>query len=173
MREIEQSLLGLDHRRDPVFRQVIRLEGSAFSESRLLVLRVILRLIVAFRAIHPSIVLKMVLSQSAAQLPNDVRWCFSSSDPSTCGLKVVILLHVSRDPWQVSFILVLSCAEVLGVFVRRKSLFLDMSGCSHRSITVPYIIIANSIAQPLRPQKALLRKRKYIYPEARACHYIY
>ena len=38
MRGIEQALLGLDHRRVPVFRQVIRVEGSAFSKSRLPVL---------------------------------------------------------------------------------------------------------------------------------------
>jgi hypothetical protein len=67
---------------------------------------------VAFRTIHPGMVFKMGLSQSAAQLPNDARWCFSSSNPSTRRTKVVILLHVSWDPWRVSFILVLSCAEV-------------------------------------------------------------
>jgi hypothetical protein len=33
MHGIKQALLGLDHRRDPVFRQVIRVEGNTFSKN--------------------------------------------------------------------------------------------------------------------------------------------
>jgi hypothetical protein len=61
---------------------------------------------------------------------------------------------------------------VLGVFVRRKSPFLDMSGCSRRSITVPFIIIANPIAQPLsRKKHSYGKENTYIQRSERVIMY--